>query len=90
MPEWGTCKLGSSALTAGLLRAIDVDNSFFVGEHVVANLWDMTRFFDLVVWGILGAEAIEVGFPVYHLQPRRRCTSLATRSFQSPSAPTNQ
>ena len=38
MPEWDTCRPGFSALTAGLLRAIDVETTLQVGEHVVVNL----------------------------------------------------
>ena len=46
MPEWDTCRPGFSALTAGLLRAIDVETSIQVGEVVVANLCDMTKLTD--------------------------------------------
>ena len=60
MPEWDTCRPGFSALTAGLLRAIDVETTLEIGEHVVANLWDMAKFFDHVDLGILGEEAIEL------------------------------
>ena len=38
MPDWDTCKPGFSALATVLLRAIDVETSLLVGEHVVANL----------------------------------------------------
>ena len=49
-------------MTAGLLRAIDVETSIQVGEAVVANLWDMTKLFDNVDLEILGQEAIALHF----------------------------
>ena len=64
MPECDACRPGFSAPTAVLLRAIAVETTIQVGEHVVASLCGMTKFFDHADLEILGQYAIAPSFPV--------------------------
>ena len=89
MPEWDKCKPGSSALDAALNRSLLAEVAHRLGEHSVAVLWDLEKFFDTISTSDLIEAAMELDFPplplylamLQHLAPRR----LQCQGFVSPA-----
>ena len=65
MPEWDKCKPGSSALDAALNRSLLAEVTHRLGEHSVAVLWDLEKFFDTISTSDLVEAAMELDFPLY-------------------------
>ena len=76
--SFDSCRSGSSALQAALVRNLRAELGFWLGEHVASVFNDFEKFFDSIDIPILLQEAIHCNFPPQllsfllqqHLAPR--------------------
>ena len=64
---WDCSVAGVDAMWPALVRAATAELAVAAGETVVAALWDLHKFFDLVSATIMADKAVELDFPLADL-----------------------